>query len=98
MSSRQRERVQDRLNSGQPQQSPIEELLTLDETAQLLKVRKSWLHNRCYLGRLPFPFLKVGNFTRFRRSDIQKYLMDQTRMPGTRTGNVVNISRSRSTK
>ncbi len=48
------------------------ELLTIDELADLLKVKKSWVYDRVQDGSIPS--IKLGGHRRFRRSEIAAYL------------------------
>jgi excisionase family DNA binding protein len=55
------------------------ELLTVDELAAFLKVKKDWVYQRVHAGNLPFEYLKVGNFLRFPVSGVQKFIESQTK-------------------
>lgn len=50
----------------------IEELLTVEEVAPLLKVRPEWLYGACKRGR--FPHVKVGRYVRFRKADVEEWI------------------------
>ncbi len=52
-----------------------DELLTVEEVAQLLKVPASWVYEHC--GKQvsdPLPHVKLGKYLRFSRSDLTRYL------------------------
>jgi len=55
----------------------LEQLLTVQQVADRLQVRKSWIYNRRHSHSLPFPTIKVGGFLRFRRSDVESWLWRQ---------------------
>lgn len=48
------------------------ELLTVDDVAGLLKVKKSWIYDQVSVGSLPG--VKIGHHLRFRRSAIAAFL------------------------
>jgi len=56
-----------------------DELLTADELASKLKVRKEWLYQNICAGTLPFPHVKVGHHLRFPASGVRQYIEKQTR-------------------
>ncbi len=51
------------------------DLLTVAEVAELLKVPRSWVYERCREG-LPsrLPHIKLGKYVRFMRSDVLAYV------------------------
>ena len=57
--------------------SRLEQLLTVQQVADRLQVRRSWIYNRRHSGSLPFPAIRVGKFLRFRRSDVEAWLWRQ---------------------
>jgi len=57
----------------------IDELLTLLELCQLLKIKKEWVYQRIHAGTLPFSYCKVGAFLRFPASSVQKFIESQIR-------------------
>ena len=59
------------------QQVDTEQLLNVEEVAEILKVPKSWLYGRVHSKNLPFPHLKVGSYLRFRLEDIEAYIGKQ---------------------
>lgn len=48
------------------------ELLNIDQVAELLKLRKSWLYDEVEARR--FPHLRLGRQLRFRASEVRAYL------------------------
>jgi excisionase family DNA binding protein len=44
--------------------------------AELLSVQVSWIYEACRTGRLPF--LRVGKHLRFTRSELERWLADQS--------------------
>lgn len=57
-----------------------EELLTVQEVADLLKVPASWVYERTRRrGSEKLPHLKLGKYLRFRLSDIYEYLEELRR-------------------
>jgi excisionase family DNA binding protein len=65
----------------------MERLLTIEETAQALKVKKSWLYARIHAGTLPFPFVKIGHYVRIPEEGIREYIQCVTVLPKTNHGN-----------
>ena len=55
----------------------MEPLLTVEEAARILRVRKSTLYTWAY--RRQIPSQKVGNALRFRREDLERWLKVQAR-------------------
>ena len=56
-----------------------QELLTIDELACVLKIKKSWLYSRTReTGREAIPRIKIGKYLRFRYADVIKWLTDNT--------------------
>ncbi len=52
-----------------------DELLTVEEVAQLLKVPLSWVYERCReRASDPLPHIKLGKYLRFSKSDLLLYL------------------------
>jgi excisionase family DNA binding protein len=52
-----------------------DELLTVEEVAQLLKVPTSWVYDRCReSASAQLPHMKLGKYLRFRKSDLFRYL------------------------
>jgi len=66
----------------------MEHLLTVDDLAKIFKLQRSWVYGRIHRGELPFPYLKIGRYVRFRASDVEAYLESVTRYPDDEsTGN-----------
>ena len=53
----------------------MEKLLTVDELAEVLSVKRSTIYQWRHLGLIPY--IKVGRFVRFRETDIQKWLQSK---------------------
>lgn len=49
-----------------------EPLLTVQQAAHLLSVKKRWIYEAC--ARHEIPYIKVGRLTRFRRSELDAWL------------------------
>ena len=50
------------------------EILTVDEVAALLKVKPSFVHEKCRRrAKNPLPAHKVGKYLRFRRSEVESW-------------------------
>jgi len=60
----------------------MDKLLTIDDVARILSVKKStiyqWVHMRL------IPCIKVGRFVRFREKDIQRWLKEKEVKPTRR--------------
>lgn len=71
--------VAKRVKDGQPAHNN-EELLTINELANILKVPKGWIYQRTR-ERSPsgLPFFKIGKYLRFSLSDVQAWLHEQRR-------------------
>lgn len=55
-----------------------QELLTIDELAESLRVKKSWLYARTReTGSDAIPRLRVGKYIRFKLSDVMEWLKQQ---------------------
>ena len=55
----------------------MEQLLTIDELSELLKVKKSTIYHWTCAGFIPHT--KVGRFIRFRASDVEEWLRERKR-------------------
>ncbi len=53
-----------------------DEILTVDELAELLKVKTSWVYNGVFKKKLPY--FKAGKHLRFIKSKVLKCLCDQS--------------------
>ena len=56
----------------------MEELLTIDELSELLKIGKSTIYHWTCAGFIPHT--KVGRFLRFRASDVEEWLQNRNRL------------------
>ena len=62
-----------------------DELLTVKEVAELLKVPTSWVYERCRASAQdPVPHVKLGKYLRFYRSDLIRYLENLRRNSGSK--------------
>lgn len=53
----------------------MDELLTVDELAAMLKVQKSWIYQRTRLrGQDRLPHVKVGKYVRFEEVAVREFL------------------------
>jgi excisionase family DNA binding protein len=52
-----------------------EGLLTVEDAAAFLAVKVSWLYEAVRLGRVPS--YRVGKFRRFRRSELEMWLLER---------------------
>lgn len=56
----------------------VEELLTVDDVAALLKVRRSWIYERTRRrGSDRLPHVKLGKYVRFELGAVREYLAQQ---------------------
>ena len=64
-------------------QQQLDELLTVEEVASLLKVPKSWIyeHTRKRVGER-LPHVKLGKYLRFFEGEVRKLLRDNSRNNG----------------
>jgi excisionase family DNA binding protein len=65
--------------SGPDIDHPLPELLTVDEVAALLKVRRSWVYEHTRSRRsaraVRLPFIKIGKYKRFDPSAVREFLL-----------------------
>ncbi len=55
-----------------------QELLTIDELAEKLKLPKSWLYSRTReIGPNAIPRLKIGKYLRFRMEEVMAWIESQ---------------------
>ncbi len=52
----------------------LDRLLTPEELAETLRVKKSWIYGKVHNDTLPFPHLKVRAYLRFRARDVAAYI------------------------
>ncbi len=64
------ERLKPLLNNSN--NSKYDELMTVDEVANYLKVKPSWVYEKVHTKKIPFQ--KAGRFPRFRKKHIDKWL------------------------
>lgn len=68
--------------------TPLDELLTVDEVAALLKVSKSWVYEHTRSRGVPrgerLPCIKLGKYVRFEPAAVRAYLASRaaSRMGG----------------
>lgn len=60
----------------------MEKLLTIDELAEVLSVKKSTIYQWVHMGLIPH--IKVGRLLRFREEDIEKWLISKQVKPSPR--------------
>ena len=53
----------------------MEELLTVDQIADVLKVPKSWVYSRTRENSIPM--VKVGKYRRFKKSEVLAWVKKQ---------------------
>jgi len=57
-----------------------QKLRTIDEMANRLKVKKSWLYGKTRLkGEGQIPLVRVGKYIRFYENEVMDWLKDQQR-------------------
>lgn len=60
----------------------MDKLLTIDELAEVLSLKKSTIYQWVHLGLIPH--MKVGRLLRFRERDIEKWLSSKQVEPSVR--------------
>lgn len=75
----------DSLNQPSPSGSRESLLLTADEVAQLLGISTRTLWRLCSAGRCPPP-LRIGGNTRWRRAEIETWVVQGCPQPASATG------------
>ena len=66
----------------------MRKLLKVPQVSEILGVPDSWIYGRVHAGTLPFPYLKIGSYLRFRPEDIEDYIENGLRATGDgRAGN-----------
>lgn len=59
-------------------ESEQRELLTIDEMADRLKVKRSWLYSRTRkMGEGSMPRVRIGKFLRFRESEVLAWIRNK---------------------
>jgi excisionase family DNA binding protein len=62
----------------------LEEILTVDQVCTWFQVTRDWVWDEVEAGRLPY--VRLGKrHLRFRRSQLEDYLTDNTQRPASRT-------------
>ena len=57
----------------------MDDLLTIEQLAELLGVKVSWIYAQTSAKKIPF--LKLGGRLRFRRSDVERWIEGQVVWP-----------------
>ena len=69
--------------SGPDVDHALPELLTVDEVAALLKVRRSWVYehtrSRGSARAVRLPFIKIGKYKRFDPAAVREFLLRRSR-------------------
>jgi excisionase family DNA binding protein len=60
-------------------ESQGEHLLTIQDVAQWLGVSKGWVYDHTTRKRPLLPCIRMGEMTRFRREDIEKFIEEHVR-------------------
>ena len=68
--------------SGPSRKVIIDRLLTMDEVANILGVKKSTIYQWVHLGFIPVT--KAGRLNRFRKEDIERFIHSRTRKESCR--------------
>ncbi len=55
-----------------------ENLLTVEQLAAKLNIKKSWIYQRTRLGQTAIPHIKVGKYVRFDLAEVMKFLEKQS--------------------
>jgi excisionase family DNA binding protein len=66
-----------------PKNDNPERLLTINEVAEWLGVSKAWLYDHTTRKQPCVPCVRLGEMTRFRRADIEKFIEEHTRRNAT---------------
>jgi excisionase family DNA binding protein len=61
-----------KLQNKKPQTFDEEDLLTLDELCEFLKVGRAWVYRQTREGNIPF--IKLGKYLRFERTKLKRWL------------------------
>ena len=54
------------------------QLVTVEELAATLKVKKSWIYQKTMLGQKELPHVKVGKYLRFDVQKVMEFLQKQS--------------------
>ncbi len=70
--------------TGSSQHAHLDELLTVDEVARLLKVTRSWVYEHSRSRAMPrsarLPHIKLGKYVRFDARAVRTFLEQQCRL------------------
>lgn len=55
----------------------MDRLLNVAELAEVLGVKKSWVYEMARPGNLKLPCMKIGKYTRFKLSEVLRFLEEQ---------------------
>lgn len=69
---------------GSPEAAPGGRLLTAKEVGELLQLNASWVLDAA--RRNAIPHIRLGRYVRFRRTDIETWLLEQRRGPEAESG------------
>jgi excisionase family DNA binding protein len=69
---------------GSPEGALGGRLLTAKEVGELLQLNVSWVLDAA--RRNAIPHIRLGRYVRFRRTDIETWLLDQRRGPNPESG------------
>jgi excisionase family DNA binding protein len=61
-----------------------DELITVKELAEKLKVQVSWIYQRTRLGQEAIPFVKMGKYLRFNLTEVIKFYKENPQLTGCR--------------
>jgi excisionase family DNA binding protein len=61
----------------------LERLLTVREVANWLGVSKAWIYDHTTRKRPFLPCVRMGDMTRFRRQDIEKFIEEHAKRNGS---------------
>ena len=61
-----------------------DELITVKELAERLKVPVSWIYQRTRLGQEAIPHVRMGKYRRFNLAEVIKYYKENPQLTGYR--------------
>jgi len=61
-----------------------DELITVKELAEKLKVQVSWIYQRTRLGQEAIPYVKMGKYLRFNFAEVIKFYKENPQLTGYR--------------
>jgi excisionase family DNA binding protein len=65
-----------------PAQEHVDRLLTIDDVAKWLRVSKAWVYDHTTRKKPLLPCIRMGEMTRFRRSEIEGFIQEHARRNG----------------